>query len=64
LGELRLRTIDDDFAILSVDQSGDVPQLVLSNGGFGPYGMVAVGPTGVVVTDADGGQLWFGTPSS
>jgi hypothetical protein len=26
--------------------------------------VVALGPTGVVVTTADGSQLWFGTPSA
>ena len=63
-GELRLRTIDDGFAVSSIDQSGDVPQLLYLNGGLGTYGMVALGPTGVVVTNADGTQIWFGTPSA
>ena len=64
IGGLRLRTVDDGFAVVSIDESGDVPQLVYSNGGMGTYGLVALGPTGAVVTNADGSQLWFGTPSA
>ncbi len=65
-GKLGLRTINDGFATVSVDQSGDVPELLYSRGDSvpGPYGMVALGPTGVVVTNGDGSQLWFGTPSA
>lgn len=63
-GELVLHTFDDGFALVSVGQSGDVPQLVYSNVSTGSYGMVALGPTGVVLTNADGSQLWFGTPSA
>jgi hypothetical protein len=64
-GQLGLRTIDDGFRLVSVAQSGDVPQLLYSNWGGGTtYGMVALGPTGVLVTNADGSQLWFGTPSA
>jgi hypothetical protein len=64
LGDLGLRTIDDGFAVVSMAQSGDVPQLVYSNWYYGPYGMVALGPTGVVATNAGGSQLWFGSPSA
>jgi hypothetical protein len=63
-GQLGLRTIDDGFRLVSVAQSGDVPQLLYSNWGGSTYGMVALGPTGVVLTNADGSQLWFGTPSA
>jgi hypothetical protein len=63
-GQLGLQTIDDNSALVSVGQTGDIPDLVYWNGYYGPYGMVAVGPTGVVVTSADGSQLWFGTPSA
>jgi hypothetical protein len=59
-----LRTIDDSFAVSSVIQTGDVPNLVYYQGGNYTYGLVAIGPTGVVVTNADGSQLWFGTPSA
>jgi hypothetical protein len=62
-GQLRLRTIDDNFAMVSVAQTGTVPELLYSNSDY-PYGMVAIGPTGVVVTSVDGSQLWFGTPSA
>jgi hypothetical protein len=64
LGDLRLHTFDDSFALVSVGQSGAVPQLVYPSGGMGRYGLVALGPTGVVVTNADGSQIWFGTPSA
>jgi hypothetical protein len=64
LVNLRLRTIDDGFAVVAVDQSGEVPHLVYSNWGGPTYGLVALGPTGVVVTNTDGSQLWFGTPSA
>jgi hypothetical protein len=64
-GKLGLRTIEDGFALVSVNQGGDVPELLYSNWGGGTtYGLVALGPTGVVVTNADGSQLWFGTPSA
>jgi hypothetical protein len=64
-GKLGLQTIDDGFSLVSVNQSGDVPELLYSNwGGPNSYGMVALGPTGVVLTNADGSQLWFGTPSA
>ena len=63
-GKLGLQTIDDNSALVSVGQTGDVPELVYWDGYYGPYGMVAVGPTGVVVTSADGSQLWFGTPAT
>jgi hypothetical protein len=63
-GKLGLRTIEDGFALVSVNQGGDVPELLYSNWGGGTtYGLVALGPTGVIVTNADGSQLWFGTPS-
>ena len=62
---LNIRTIGSDFRLGSVAQTGaGVPNLVYHNW-EGPYayGMVAVGPTGVVVADADG-PIWFGTPSA
>jgi hypothetical protein len=63
-GTLGLKTIDDSFTLVPVGQTGDLPDLVYWDGGYGPYGMVALGPTGVVVTSADGSQLWFGTPAT
>ncbi len=63
-GKLGLQTINDSSALISVGQTGEVPELVYWDGYYGPYGMVAVGPTGVVVTSADGSQLWFGTPAT
>jgi hypothetical protein len=63
-GKLGLQTINGSSALVSIGQTGDVPELVYWNGYYGPYGMVAVGPTGVVVTSADGSQLWFGTPAT
>ena len=64
LGELRLRSIDDHFDLVSVSQHGDVPRLEYSIGwGDFAFGLVAVGPTGVVVTNADGSRIWFGTAS-
>jgi hypothetical protein len=62
---LNIRTIGRDFRLVPVAQTGtSVPDLVYQNW-EGPYayGMVAVGPTGVVVADADG-PVWFGTPSA
>ncbi len=63
-GKLEIQTIDDRPALAPVSQTGDVPQLIYWDGYYGPYGMVAAGPTGVVVTTADGSQLWFGTPAT
>jgi hypothetical protein len=62
--ELRLRTIGDDFGVVSVGQTGDVPKLVYSDWDGFSYGICALGPTGVVVTTGNGSQLWFGTPSA
>ena len=62
---LNIRTIGSDFRLVPVSQTGtSVPNLVYQNW-EGPYayGMVAVGPTGVVVANADG-PVWFGTPSA
>jgi hypothetical protein len=62
---LNIRTIGSDFRLVPVVQTGSsVPDLVYQNW-EGPYayGMVAVGPTGVVVANADG-PIWFGTPSA
>jgi len=62
---LNIRTIGSDFRLDPVSQTGtSVPDLVYQNW-EGPYayGMVAVGPTGVVVANADG-PIWFGTPSA
>jgi hypothetical protein len=61
---LQMRTVDDDFALVSISQSGNVPSLVYSSWDIFTCGVVALGPTGVVVTTADGSQLWFGTPSA
>ena len=64
-GPLGLRTIEDGLNVVSVGQTGSVPDLLYSNwGGPNPYGMVALGLTGGLVTNADGSQLWFGTPSA
>jgi len=63
-GKLGLQTINGSSALVSIGQTGDAPELVYWDGYYGPYGMVAVGPTGVVVTSADGSQLWFGTPTT
>jgi hypothetical protein len=63
-GKLGLQTIDGSFVTRSVVQTGDVPEIKYSNWDYGPYGMVAIGPTGVVLANADGSQIWFGTPSS
>jgi hypothetical protein len=62
---LNIRTIGSDFRLIPVSQTGtSVPDLVYRNwDGPYAYGMVAVGPTGVVVADADG-PIWFGTPSA
>jgi len=60
-----IRTVDGDASAISLYQSGDVPRIGLSNWDFPePYGMVAIGPTGLVVTSADGTQRWFGVPSA
>ena len=62
---LNIRTIGSDFRLVPVAQTGtSVPDLVYQNwDGPYAYGMVAVGPTGVVVANADG-PIWFGTPSA
>jgi hypothetical protein len=60
---LSLQTFDADYALVTLRQSGNQPSISyvgspMSDG----YGLVAVGPSGVVVTD--GHQLWMGTPSA
>jgi hypothetical protein len=64
VSELRLRTIDDHFALTTVSQNGDVPKLAYQLPSAFQYGLVAVGPTGVVVSSGDGSRLWFGSPST
>jgi hypothetical protein len=62
---LDIRTIGSNFRLVTVGQTGSVPDLVYRNwDGPYAYGMVALGPTGVVVTNADGTHIWFGTPSA
>ena len=62
---LNIRTIGSDFRLDPVSQTGtSLPDLVYQNwDGPYAYGMVAVGPTGVVVANADG-PIWFGIPSA
>jgi hypothetical protein len=64
VAQLRIRTIDDHFAVLSVSQGGEVPSLAYQLPDSFAYGLVAVGPTGVVVSSGDGTRLWFGSPST
>jgi hypothetical protein len=65
LGHLSLQTFDANYALVTLQQSGNQPSIPNSNAdplfSVLPYGLVAVGPSGVVVTD--GHQLWMGTPS-
>jgi hypothetical protein len=58
LDHLSLQTFDADYALVTMRQSGNPPSIP----NFPSYGLVAVGPSGVVVTD--GHQLWMGTPSA
>ena len=64
LGHLSLQTFDANYALVTLQQSGDQPSF--ANPSPTPsgrsYGLVAVGPSGVVATD--GHQLWMGTPSA
>jgi hypothetical protein len=61
---LQLKVFNDSFNLLPLSQSGDVPQLVFP-ADMVPleFGLVAVGPTGVVVANGDGSCTWFGAPS-
>jgi hypothetical protein len=63
-GPLTVRTLDDNFGLATVKQTGELPNILYSNPGGYSYGMVAIGPTGVVVKSSDGGQLWYGKPSA
>ncbi len=58
LGHLSLQIFDANYALVTLQQSGDQPSLKLGSAD----GLVAVGPSGVVATD--GHQLWMGTPSA
>lgn len=64
VGRLGLSSVTDDLTVLPIEQSGDLPEILYSNFDFGTYGLVAVGPTGVVVTDPAGTQIWFGAPAA
>jgi hypothetical protein len=61
--DLRIRTFDENFALVTVNQTGASPYGLYPNWVFGTYGLVALGPTGIVATNDDGTQLWFGLPS-
>jgi hypothetical protein len=58
----KLYTIDDNFSSTAIIASGDVPDIAAVN--YYDYGIIAVGPAGVVVTKADGSQMWLGVPSA
>jgi hypothetical protein len=64
-GPLTLRTFNSHFGLETVNQIGSLPSIAYqawsSYSMFDSFGHVAVGPTGVVVTD--GTQLWLGLPS-
>lgn len=63
VGNLSLQSFGNDSALYTLQQSGDVPSISYwGKTTYEPYGRVAVGPTGVVVTD--GTQLWIGIPSA
>ena len=63
VGQLSLQTFDADYTLVNLRQSGAQPSISYMGTGMDePYGLVAVGPSGVVVTD--GHQLWMGTPSA
>ena len=66
LGHLSLQMFDANYALITLQQSGDQPSIpnVNADPAFSelPYGFVALGPSGVVATD--GHQLWMGTPSA
>jgi len=63
VSHLSLQTFDADYALVTLRQSGNQPSIPSPDPGMSvPYGLVAVGPSGVVVTD--GQQLWMGTPSA
>ena len=64
LDPTKLRTIDDAFDLVTVGQSGDLPQFGNSTASGSSYGLVALGPTGIVATNGDGSRLWLGKPSS
>jgi hypothetical protein len=64
-GGLSLQTFDASYALVTLQQSGDQPSIPNpADPAFSglPYGIVAVGPSGLVATD--GHQLWLGTPSA
>jgi len=63
VSHLSLQTFDADYALVTLRQSGNQPSISYMGSPMGDgYGLVAVGPSGVVVTD--GHQLWMGTPSA
>src|ERR1035437_5682710 len=63
VSHLSLQTFDDNYALVTLRQSGNQPSISYMGSPMGDgYGLVAVGPAGVVVTD--GHQLWMGTPSA
>jgi hypothetical protein len=60
---LSLQTFDNNYALVTVTQSGSQPSIAATDSPMSDgYGLVAMGPSGVVVTD--GHQLWMGTPSA
>jgi hypothetical protein len=63
VSHLSLQTFDDNYALVTLRQSGNQPSIsYMGSPMYDGYGLVAVGPSGVVVTD--GHQLWMGTPSA
>ena len=64
--KILMRSIDDNFALVPIAQKGSVPSRIGSvDWTMNPssYGLLAIGPTGVLVTNATGTRLWFGEPS-
>ena len=57
----QLRTFNDDFTLADITPAGEVPDVGTLT--CYDYGVIAIGPAGVVVTNADGSRMWFGAAS-
>jgi hypothetical protein len=54
-----IATVGDDLSVSTLSQAGDVPRP-----GFLPIANCAIGPSGVVMLNNDGSELWLGVPAA
>ena len=63
VSHVSLQTFDDSYALVTLRQGGNLPSISFMGSPMADsYGLVALGPSGVVVTD--GHQLWMGAPAA